>query len=333
MKFLDLFRRKKQDNENTDLLIDKALKHLNQEYVFVGVGKVRGWYLGIIFGLVIGASAALLFITNSTGQLEETLAAQNKLSISISADVSSGNAPLPVTLVAQATRPHNASFNFYFWWNCNSPVATAEETKIVCGDPAESSVGHVVLDVRDNYQSVPATYASAGQYHTKLIVEMSRGINRFSETGSVIISVSEPLVYEFFSEQPIKDRVVLNICNNSACNDIAYIASIPKALIPELKRFTVSVRPPFAGYLDFIYYCYLFPHSGQPAHQFVSRSDRLMPDIQQDVIFDNLSLSTNCNIDYAVLEIIPRDMGEKYTEIYGASGNIPFYTVEKLVKP
>ena len=99
------------------------------------------------------------------------------LSVSLSANPSSGPAPLNTTLTADVTsysgNPAD-TINYSFWWNCNDPgtdVATVRQPG-VCNDPTNPTYGYKVDGVLADPQSTSQhTYAAVGTYTAKVIVE------------------------------------------------------------------------------------------------------------------------------------------------------------------
>ncbi len=101
------------------------------------------------------------------------------LYVSLSANPSSGNAPLSVNLTADVSGSASGTINYTFWWNCNDPRTSVSEVMAVCGSiptPAPgtcaSNENGIKCDaVTDDPKTVNHVYSSAGTYTAKVIAE------------------------------------------------------------------------------------------------------------------------------------------------------------------
>jgi len=120
------------------------------------------------------------------------------LSVSLTADHSSGNAPLDVTLTADVSGTATGTINYTFWWNCNDPGTSVGDVMNVCGYIPTPSPGSCASNengikcdgVTNDPKIVSHTYSSPGTYTAKVIAE--RGSADPAE-DRITITVNSPL--------------------------------------------------------------------------------------------------------------------------------------------
>ncbi len=83
------------------------------------------------------------------------------LSVSLSADPSSGQFPLTTTLTADVSGTISGSTTYYFWEDCNYDCSTVSDCEEECG-PSHNN---------DSSNVYSATYNEKGTYYPKVIVE------------------------------------------------------------------------------------------------------------------------------------------------------------------
>jgi hypothetical protein len=93
------------------------------------------------------------------------------LSVSLTAQPSSGTAPLGVDLTADVSGTATGTINYTFWWNCNDPSTSVSYVSSVCGDPWNSTYGAKFDGVWDDPKTVNHTYSTPGTYSAKVIAE------------------------------------------------------------------------------------------------------------------------------------------------------------------
>jgi len=117
----------------------------------------------------------------------EKVTTTETLSVSLTADPSSGNGPLNVTFTADVSGTATGTINYTFWWNCDNSGTSVEEVTAVCGDPTDPTIGAKFDGVWDDSKTVTHTYWDTGTYTAKVIVE--RGSAAPAE-GRVTITVT-----------------------------------------------------------------------------------------------------------------------------------------------
>ena len=60
---------------------------------------------------------------------------------------------------------------YTLWWNCSDPGTIVSAVAGVCGDPTNAAIGATFAGVLDDPEAVSHTYAAAGSYSAKVIVE------------------------------------------------------------------------------------------------------------------------------------------------------------------
>jgi len=93
------------------------------------------------------------------------------LSVSLTADPSSGTAPLSTNLTADVSGTAAGTINYTFWWNCNDPSTSVSAVTSICGNPQDSSYGAKFDGVSDDPKVVNHIYTSSGTYTAKVIAE------------------------------------------------------------------------------------------------------------------------------------------------------------------
>jgi len=93
------------------------------------------------------------------------------LSVSLSANPSSGTAPLSTNLTADVSGTAAGTINYTFWWNCNDPGTSVSAVTSVCGNPWNSTYGAKFDGVWDDPKVVNHVYSSGGNYTPKVIAE------------------------------------------------------------------------------------------------------------------------------------------------------------------
>lgn len=101
------------------------------------------------------------------------------LLVSLTANPSSGTAPLGTNLTADVSGTASGTINYTFWWNCSDPGTSVEEVMAICGGIptpdlgtcAENENGEKCNAVTDDPKTVNHTYQSAGTYTAKVIAE------------------------------------------------------------------------------------------------------------------------------------------------------------------
>jgi len=109
----------------------------------------------------------------------EKVTTAETLSVSLTTDPSSGNAPLDVTLTADVSGTATGTINYTFWWNCNDPGTSVGDVMNVCGYIPTPSPGSCASNengikcdgVTDDPKIVSHTYSSPGRYTAKVIAE------------------------------------------------------------------------------------------------------------------------------------------------------------------
>jgi hypothetical protein len=101
------------------------------------------------------------------------------LSVSLTANPSTGTAPLAVTLTADVSGTASGTINYTFWWDCNDPGTSVDEVMAICGSIPTPDLGTCTENengmkcnaVTDDPKTVNHIYSSAGTYTAKVIVE------------------------------------------------------------------------------------------------------------------------------------------------------------------
>jgi uncharacterized delta-60 repeat protein len=122
------------------------------------------------------------------------------LSVTLTANPSSGTAPLSTNLTADVSGTATGTINYTFWWNCNDPGTSVSNVMAVCGSiptPAwgtctSNENGYKCDGVWDDPKVVNHTYSSAGTYTAKVIAE--RGSAPPAESRTTI-NVTTPFNY------------------------------------------------------------------------------------------------------------------------------------------
>jgi len=126
----------------------------------------------------------------------EKVTTTETLSVSLTADPSSGNAPLDVTLTADVSGTATGTINYTFWWNCNDPGTSVDDVMNVCGYIPTPSPGSCASNengikcdgVTNDPKIVSHTYSSPGTYTAKVIAE--RGSADPAEDRVTIIAIN-----------------------------------------------------------------------------------------------------------------------------------------------
>jgi hypothetical protein len=101
------------------------------------------------------------------------------LSVSLTADPSTGTAPLNTTLTADVSGTATGTINYTFWWNCDDPGTSVDAVMASCGSIptpswgtcASNSNGYKCNGVLNDPKTVNHTYSSDGTYIAKVIAE------------------------------------------------------------------------------------------------------------------------------------------------------------------
>ena len=104
----------------------------------------------------------------------------------------SGTAPLTTTMTATASGTATGTLNYTFWWHCTDLGASVSTVTVSCGDPTNAAIGAKFDGVADNPRAVEHTYANAGIYTAKVIVE--RGSAPSAEARTEIVAALAPPV-------------------------------------------------------------------------------------------------------------------------------------------
>ena len=93
------------------------------------------------------------------------------LSATLTANPASGMPPLATVLSAAPQGTATGTLNYTFWWNCADVSTSVSTVSASCGDPTNPAIGAKFVGVTANPQTVGHTYATAGTYTAKVIVE------------------------------------------------------------------------------------------------------------------------------------------------------------------
>jgi hypothetical protein len=106
---------------------------------------------------------------NGTSAISVTAA--STLSASLNANPSSGNAPLGVTLTANAgTSDLVDTFNYSVWWDCTYAGNDVAGATAICGDPNIATIGQKFNGIAAPSEIIGHSY-NAGTHHPKVIIE------------------------------------------------------------------------------------------------------------------------------------------------------------------
>jgi hypothetical protein len=130
------------------------------------------------------------------------------LSVSISANPSSGNAPLLSNLTATVSGTAIGTINYSIWWNCNNPSNSVSTAESACGALPNPSLGNCLLNsngykcnsISSTTLSIGRSYDTPGTYNPKVIVE--RGSATPAESRTTITVNSSP---------PTSTNYILNV--------------------------------------------------------------------------------------------------------------------------
>ena len=134
---------------------------------------------------------ARVVVTDATGEtydgnktlnidtIQWVLVGGETLYVSLSANPSSGTAPLNVNLTADVSGSASGTINYTFWWNCNDPGTSVSEVMARCGNIPTPALGTCASNengikcdaVTDDPKTVNHVYSSAGTYTAKVIAE------------------------------------------------------------------------------------------------------------------------------------------------------------------
>jgi hypothetical protein len=117
------------------------------------------------------------------------------LSVSLTANPSSGYAPLSTNLTADVSGTASApTINYTFWWNCSDSGKAVDAVTLICGDPHNSAIGAKFDGVTDDPKVVNHVYSDPGGYTAKVIAERGTAAPAESRVGITVSSPPPPTV-------------------------------------------------------------------------------------------------------------------------------------------
>jgi hypothetical protein len=184
---------------------------------FVSLGSQSGWYNYNLpqnhYGNVCQYNPTGPSSEWSSGTYFNVIGGET-LSVTLTANPSSGTAPLSTNLTADVSGTATGTINYTFWWNCNDPGTSVSNVMAVCGSiptPAwgtctSNENGYKCDGVWDDPKVVNHTYLSAGTYTAKVIAE--RGSAPPAESRTTI-NVTTPFNYSFSLWTSIRCNILL----------------------------------------------------------------------------------------------------------------------------
>ena len=121
-----------------------------------------------------------------------TVAGRPSLGVSLVASPTSGDAPLTVTLTATDTGTATAPFTYSFWWNCTSTDTSVTTVASLCGDPTIAANGAQFVSSSQNPKVVSHSYAAAGTYTPKVIVQHASALTAQALSAQVQVAPTAP---------------------------------------------------------------------------------------------------------------------------------------------
>ncbi|OGZ34302.1 MAG: hypothetical protein A2Y98_03540 [Candidatus Portnoybacteria bacterium RBG_19FT_COMBO_36_7] len=130
------------------------------------------------------------------------------LFVSLSADPSSGTAPLDSVLTADVSGTAIGTVNYSFWWNCSDPTTSVSAAQTACGSLPTPVAGSCVTntngakcdEISNDTQNAPSHSYPAGSYSAKVIVEKGAAPAAQSQTS---ITSNNPPTANAGSDQAI----------------------------------------------------------------------------------------------------------------------------------
>jgi hypothetical protein len=126
------------------------------------------------------------------------------LMVSLSANSSSGTAPLNTSLTADVSGTASGTINYTFWWNCNDPGTSVDQVMTICGriptppagKCAENENGIKCDAVWDDPKTVNHIYSYPGTYTAKVIAERGSAPPAESRVRIVVTNANTPPIAE-----------------------------------------------------------------------------------------------------------------------------------------
>ncbi len=151
-------------------------RNLNHTYTAIGTYTPK----------IIVERASLIVEDNNTVTVSSG-GGPTSLSAEIVAAPSSGAVPLNTTLTMTVSGTATGTINYTTWWNCNNTCATVAGCQTACGSWDDKADGLAVTNKVLNH-----TYASAGTFTPKVIVERASLIADDDDTVTVVVGNNPP---------------------------------------------------------------------------------------------------------------------------------------------
>jgi murein DD-endopeptidase MepM/ murein hydrolase activator NlpD len=128
------------------------------------------------------------------------------LSVSLSANPSSGPVPLNTNLKADVSGTASGTINYTFWWNCDDPGTSVDQVMTICGSIPTPTTGTCTENqngikcdaVWDDPKTVNHIYSAAGSYTAKVIAERGSALPAEARVSITVTPPAETtLTYTF----------------------------------------------------------------------------------------------------------------------------------------